>query len=95
MIGVDKLAHLGAGALVAALALVLVHRLAPGWHAMALPGALAAAAAAGAAKEGYDHLANRKALKRGESPPHQVSWLDFFATAAGGALVWVAAAVGA
>lgn len=74
----DKKLHLGAGAAIAALVLVLTHSL----HA-----ASAAVFVAAAGKELYDWLANRIADWRHLPRPHSVESLDILYTLGGGLLV--------
>src|SRR6185295_20329469 len=55
-----------------------------------IAGALAAALA-GAGKEASDYLLNKRAVARGEIPPHGVEFADFAATLGGALFVWGAA----
>lgn len=55
---------------------------------------VAVAALAGAIKEGADWLSNRAARLAGAQPTHGVEFLDFFATACGGAIVSAAVFLG-
>ena len=89
----DKANHLLFGGAIALLAALLATAagLAPKAGAMAL----AAAAAAGVAKEGVDWWANRQAARAGLPLPHQVELWDALATAGGGLAVYVAWATGA
>lgn len=54
---------------------------------------LGAAVAAGVAKEFYDYVRNRQALKAGLAKPHGVEGSDLLWTAGGALLVWAAAAM--
>lgn len=51
--------------------------------------ALAISFIAGVAKEGYDYLANAKALKSGQKPKHTVDPLDLVATTLGGLIFFI------
>jgi hypothetical protein len=87
----DKAQHLiaGTGAYLCGVAFALLtHQSKPA--AMGL----AVAVMAGAAKEGLDWLTNSRAMAAGQLVPHQVSWLDWLATASGGALMYAAAMLG-
>lgn len=55
--------------------------------------AVGSAAAAGKIKEELDRRANRKALARGETPPHSVESADIVATTKGGVVVALPIAV--
>lgn len=55
----------------------------------------AAALVVGGMKELMDHLDNRVADGMGAPRPHSVTWGDVGATAAGGAVHWLALALGA
>ena len=70
----------------AALAIAL---LAPGFALSPQQGGFLAALGAAALKEGADYLSNRRALKAGQMPHHEVSWWDGIATTAGGAIPWL------
>lgn len=83
---VDKSAHYNEGSwiflFVYASLYVLDVRSAKHWG-------LAAAVAAGIAKEAADWVLNRRAAARGEPPPHGVEFWDAAMTAVGGLQFWV------
>jgi hypothetical protein len=55
---------------------------------------LVAAAGAAVAKEVSDKLANIKAAKLGQKPPHGVEFYDAVATAAGGLIIYLSSQLG-
>ena len=89
MLPADKANHVLYGGLVfivvAYLAAMIGHS-----TARARLAGLLAAAAFGLGKEARDWFANRKAVAAGEAPAHGVDGMDVLATAAGGALCWLA-----
>ena len=80
MIALDKKLHFAAGVIIAASVGVVAQSMLVG---------VGAAVVAGAAKEGYDWLSNRRRAKLGLPPNHDVDLMDFAYTAVGGAFVGV------
>lgn len=87
----DKANHALYGAAIFIVVAVIV-RLTP-LADLARPIGFAAALLLGVLKEGADAAANRKAIARGESPPHSVERQDMAFTAGGAALLWIGAVV--
>ena len=89
----DKANHLIYGFLVALAMTTAAHwaGFAPWAPAIGAAGALVV----GGVKEFMDHLDNLVAVDMGAERPHSVSWGDVVATAAGGAVHWLAVALGA
>ena len=89
----DKANHFAYGAAIALLSTAAA-------AALGLPGVplpcvgVAIAALAGAVKEGVDWLGNRAEKRAGLMQTHGVEFLDFLATAAGGAVVSAATFIG-
>ena len=79
----DKANHAITGAAIFSAALWLARMAAPS-HAVWIAGAAVLIAAVG--KELSDWIINRRAIARGEPPPHGVELYDALATCAGGAL---------
>lgn len=79
----DKANHAIYGALIALVVGVVLTR---EWG-------LVAAIGMGALKEASDYALNRRAIARGELPPHGVEAYDLIATSLGGAVVYAAGAL--
>ena len=85
----DKALHFiyGAAIAVAVMYLMMIF----GFHRDVAKGTgFLAAILIGSAKEGIDHLLNKRAIAAGKPVVHTVSGMDAVATAVGGLLVWIA-----
>lgn len=87
----DKALHAIWGALIFAAVAVLAMLTA--WAPMARGVGFGAAVLAGALKEAWDYVRNRRALSAGLAAPHGVEGSDLAWTAGGAAMVWAAAAL--
>lgn len=91
LIAQDKANHAIWGAIVFAIVAVLATQTA--FAPIARGVGVGAAVAVGLAKELYDYVRNRQALKAGLAKPHGVEGSDLAWTAGGALVVWLAAAL--